>query len=128
MNQLSTQKGFMAISVVILISAAVLIIATTVALVGVGEAQSSLSINKGESNLSLVEGCAEDYLLKIRSNPTYTASAITRPEGTCSIVINSGNPNWDVIISSTDLNFKRKVQLKFTRGLNTITLTSWKEI
>ena len=122
------QHGFIAISTVLLISAAVLVIATTVSLTGIGSAQSSLAVNKGENNLALVEGCADDYLLKIRSNPSFTATNITRPEGTCTVTINSGNPNWNIVISSTDPIYKRKVQVLFIRTATGITVTSWKEI
>lgn len=121
-------RGFMAITTVLIISAVVLLIAITVSLTGVNEGQTSFAVDNGEQNLALVEGCAEDYLLKIRANSSFTASNITRPEGTCSITINVGNPNWDITVSSTNSDYQRKVQVKFTRSSSGITLTSWQEI
>jgi hypothetical protein len=130
------KQGFMAIAVVLLVSSAVLTIATTVALAGIGEAQSSFAINKGESNLSLVEGCADDAMLKARSDSTFgdpvpTTVTITRPEGTCSISVISktgSNPStWTMNVTTNDPNYKRKIQVIFTRGTNSITLISWKE-
>lgn len=127
-SKLSTPRGFMAVTTVLLISSVVLTIATTVSLVGIGEGQSSLAVYRGEGNLGLVEGCVEDYLLKIRSDQGYTGGNITRPEGTCTITINSGDPNWNITVSSTSTAYQRKVQVIFTRSINQITVTSWKEI
>ncbi len=127
-SHLSAPKGFMALSTVLIISAVVLIIASTVALLGIGEGQSSFALVRGETNLSLVEGCAEDYLLKIRANSSFTATNITRPEGTCTITINSGNPNWDITVSSTDTNYDRNIQVTFTRSSSGISIIRWREI
>jgi hypothetical protein len=119
--------GFLAISIVLLISTVVLVIATTVSLVGIGEAQSSYSLNSGESNLALVEGCVDDYLLKIRTDPNYAAADITRPGGgTCKITITSRSPSWDITVS--DSTSQRKIQVIFSRTTDGIQVKSWREI
>lgn len=122
------KKGFIAISTVLVLMSVIIAIVLTITYLAVGEGQSSLAIYLGEDNLNLVEGCAEDYMLKIRSDSSFTGGNITRPEGTCTITINSGNPNWDITISSTNVDYKRKVQVKFVRNPTGITLTSWQEI
>lgn len=121
-------KGYIALSTVLILASVTIAISTTVALLSIGEAQSSLVLNKGEDNLNFVEGCVEDYLLKIRANPAFSGGSVTRPEGTCTITINSGNPNWDIVVTSQTANYQRKIQAKFTRGGSGLTLTSWKEI
>lgn len=131
------QDGFMAVATVILISIVVLTIASTVALGGIGESQSSFAIHTGETNLALVEGCAEDAMLKARLNSTFgnpvgTPVNITRPEGTCVITVLSkvgSNPiTWTMNITTTDTSNQRKIQVIFTRSSSGIELTSWKEI
>lgn len=123
-------KGFVAISVVLILLSAVLLIGSTVTLLSIGEAQSGLVLFKGEDNLAFVEGCIEDVMLKVRSNSTYNGTTILRPEGTCSIVYNAGGPtNWDITVELLPpSSFQRKVQVKFTRNPTGISLTSWKEI
>lgn len=123
------QKGFVAITTVLILSVVVTAIAATITILSIGEAQSGLSLFRGEDNLSFVEGCVEDALMKVRANGSYNGTSITRPEGTCSISYNSGGPtNWDIIVTSQSVTYQRKINVIFVRGGSGITLTSWKEI
>lgn len=121
------QSGFIALSMILIITAVVIGIATSVTFLSIGEAQSGLTQQKGEDTWNFVDGCAEDALEKIHNNASYAGGTITRPEGTCSITINAGNPNWDITVTTTATTYKRTVQIKATRG-TTITITSWQEI
>ncbi len=124
-------KGFVAITTVLILSIVVLAISTTVTLLSIGEAQSSLSLFKGEDNLNFIEGCVEDVMMKIRANSLYSGTAISRPEGTCSITYNPGGNgpiNWDLTVTSQSTSYQRQVKVVFVRNSTGITLTSWKEI
>ncbi|KKR81112.1 MAG: hypothetical protein UU73_C0003G0014 [Candidatus Daviesbacteria bacterium GW2011_GWA1_41_61] len=127
------KRGFAALSTVLILASVVVSIALTVSLLSIGEAQSGLALFKGEDNLSLVEGCVEDVMLKVRADQNYNANGatITRPEGTCLISVNSGlgGPvNWDLTVTSQSLDYQRQVRIIFTRNPTGITLNSWKEI
>lgn len=125
------KKGFIAVVTVLIISVVVLAVAVTVTLLSIGEAQSSLSLFKGEDNLSFVEGCAEDVMLKIRASSTYNGASITRPEGTCLITYNAGGGgpvNWDITVTSQSVDYKRSIRVILTRNPTGIILSSWKEI
>lgn len=125
-------RGFVAMSTVLILGAVVVVIAATVTLLSIGEAQSSLSLYKGEDNLNLVEGCVEDIMLKIRSDSTYSGNSISRPEGTCTITYNPGGNgpvNWDITLSTPSTSaYQRQIEVIFTRNPTGITLTSWREI
>lgn len=123
-------RGFAAISTVLILASVVVAVAATITLLSIGEAQSSLVLSKGEDNLTFVEGCVEDYMLKIRANPTLPGD-IVRPEGTCTVSVNNGQSgpvNWDLIITSQTTSYQRQIEVVFTRNPTGITLTSWKEI
>ncbi|MBI2049367.1 hypothetical protein HYT32_00425 [Candidatus Roizmanbacteria bacterium] len=126
------QKGYIALITVLIVMAVVLTTASTVALLGIGEAQSGFSIFRGEDTLSFVEGCAEDAMLKARVNASYNGGTITRPEGSCAITVVSkiGSPTvtWTINITTADTLYKRTVEIVFERSETGITLTSWKEI
>ena len=122
------QKGFVAVSVVLIIISVILSVGTTVALLSIGEAQSSLVLYKGEDNLNLVEGCVEDVILKVRSNSSLGSGTVSRPEGICTYTVNAGNPNWDITVTSQSTAYQRRIRVQFTRNPTGITLTSWKEI
>lgn len=122
------KNGFVAITTVMILSVVVLAIAASVTYLSIGEAQSSLSLFKGEDNLNFVEGCAEDYLLKIRANASFPGGNITHLGTTCTINIVTGNPDWNIIVSSLDNSYQRKIEIIFTRNTTGIVLNSWREI
>lgn len=123
------QKGFVAVSIVLILISVTIAIASTITYLAIGEAQSGLSLFKGEDNLTLVEGCVEDVMLKIRSDSTYNGTTVIRPEGSCSITYSSGGPvNWDITATSVTTAYQRKIQVQFTRNPTGIVLTNWKEI
>lgn len=120
-------NGYIALTMVLVIVAVVIAVSTTVTLLAVGEGQSALTQQKGEDNWNLVDGCAEDALQKIHDSASYAGGTIARPEGTCNVIVNSGNPNWNITVTTTSTTYKRSVQIVATRG-STITITSWLEI
>jgi hypothetical protein len=121
------EKGYIAILTVLIISAVVITIATTVSLLAIGEAQSSFALFKGEDTLTFVEGCMEDALLKARNNNTYTGGSITRPEGTCTITVSKAGTTWTITATTTNTQYIRTIQSVITRG-NQMAITSWKEL
>lgn len=126
------EKGFIALSTVLVIMSVVVAVVMTVALLSIGEAQSSLAIYLGEDNLAAVEGCVEDVMLKIRADQTYSGTTISRPDGVnCSITYNpggSGPTDWDLTITTNTTSYQRKIRAILTRNPTGITLTSWQEI
>lgn len=132
------QKGYIATLTVLIVMAVVVVSATTVTYLSIGEAQSGFALFKGEDTLTFVEGCAEDALLKARANPSFgdpvgTPVAITRPEGSCAIKVISkvGNPTvtW-TMRAQTDTSttkYNRIIEVVFNRASTGISLISWKE-
>ena len=125
----NSESGYIAISIMLILTAVVLGVIVTVAQLGIGEGQVSLALSRGEDTLHFVEGCTEDALLKIRSNPSYAPGTINRPEGTCAIdfLHTPGDPNWNIEVSTLETTYERKMRVIFVRNATGITLTSWKE-
>ncbi|OGD09894.1 hypothetical protein A2397_06235 [Candidatus Amesbacteria bacterium RIFOXYB1_FULL_44_23] len=120
--------GFATLSMVLIISAVLMVIVVTVSLLSVGEGQSALASELGGNDAYLVDGCVEDLLRKVHDNPSYAGTTITRPEGTCSISYTLSGPiSWNVVVGESGTDFGRRVRVIFTCGQN-ITLTSWVEI
>lgn len=123
------QKGYIATLTVLIVMAVVLTTATTITYLSIGEAQSGFALFKGEDTLTFVEGCTEDALLKASNNLIYNGGTITRPEGTCIIVVDSKvGDTWTMTITTTATTYKRNIQIVFDRLSTGISLTSWKEI
>ncbi len=122
------EKGYVAISIVLILTAVILGIIIAVAGLGIGEGQASLALSKGEDALNFSEGCLNDAILKIRSDYTYSGGIITRPEGTCSISVSQSGLVYTSTASASTTAYRRTVQAVINRGLTTVSLTSWKEL
>ena len=120
-------RGFVAISTVLIISFVVLAASINLSLLGIGEGQASLSLAKGAETWSFVDGCAEDALLKLRNNASYAGGNVTRPEGTCTVSVSQAGSVYTLTVSTNATLYKRTVEIVANRGGN-ITITSWKEI
>ena len=120
-------KGYIALVTVLIISAVVLATASTVSLLAVGEAQTSLALYKGEENLHFVEGCMEDALLKSWASSSYKGGNITRPEGTCIIGVIKKGSQWTITTTSTASAYNRTVQVVFN-GTSGTGMSSWREV
>ena len=122
-----SEDGYVAISIMLILSAVILGIIVTVAQLGIGEGQASLALSKGEDTLNFVEGCTEDALLKIRSNASYAGGTISRPEGTCSVGVVKAESTYTVTVTTTAAQYKRTIQAIVNRSSSGVTLTSWRE-
>lgn len=126
------EKGYIAITTVLIVMSVALATASTVALFAIGEAQSGLALFKGEDTLSFVEGCTEDALLKIRTNPSLSGTfTIGRSpgEGTCSVtIVSKVIDTWTVDVTTQATLYRKTIRVIFDRLPSGITLTSWKEI
>lgn len=124
---MKNKKGYIAITSILVILAVVLTIGTTVSLLSVNNIQASLTDQKGEEALALVEGCAEDALLRLNNNNSIPVS-ILLPEGNCNItnISNVGN-DWTFTVSATILNYSKSLQISATRS-NSVQITGWLEI
>lgn len=118
------QKGFIALSSILLISFIAVSLSVVVTLLSVGASQSALAQTNGEQTLFFVHGCAEDALIKAWGDINYTGSNITRPEGTCTVSVSKVGTVWTMTISTTDTNYTKTARITFNRG-STITVTSW---
>lgn len=124
---MKSKKGYIAITSILVILAVVLTVGTTVSLVSVNNIQASLTDQKGEEALAIVEGCAEDALLRLNNNNSIPVS-ISLPEGNCNItnISNVGN-DWTFTVSATILNYSKSLQISATRS-NSVQVTKWLEI
>ncbi|MEK7067871.1 MAG: hypothetical protein AAB956_02640 [Patescibacteria group bacterium] len=128
MKIFNSNKGFIATSTVLVLMVVAISIMITVTLLGIGGAQGSLALTKGETTLGLVEGCVETALLNVKNSASYSGGNITLTEGTCTATVNSVVGNvWTITVSTAATDYKRTIRVVFTRSTS-ILLTSWQEI
>lgn len=137
---MKNSKGYIALSTVLIILVVIIAIVLTTTYTALNEAQSGLALYLGDENLAEVEGCAEEAMLKARTNPAFgdpveTPVNIPRPspEAACVVtvvskIVNGSGFDWDMNVSVNTTIHKRTVNVDFTRSPTGITLTSWREI
>ncbi|MBI2031893.1 MAG: hypothetical protein HYT08_04745 [Candidatus Levybacteria bacterium] len=119
------QKGYLAISSIIIITAVVFVIAVTVSYLSIGEGQTALSLTKAEQKLNLQDSCAEELLLRLRSNTNPVA--VNLPEGDCNILWSSdGAGNYTIYINSFGSTYGKYFTILANRDYS-VTVTSWQQ-
>ena len=119
------QKGYLAISSILIISAVVLAITVSVSYLSIGEGQTALSMTKAEQRLAFQDSCIEDILLKLRSNTNPVAGSM--PEGNCNIFWNQdGLGNYTFTILSPDSTYMKQFTVNANRDYS-VSVTSWQQ-
>lgn len=125
----SGKFGYIAFSTFLILSMVTLLVASTLALIAIFQAQQSLARNKGAAALALSEGCAADALLSSFYDPNYAGGTKTPPEGTCLITVSKTGNNWIITSTATiDNRYTRRVRVNILRSTDQIQILSWKEI
>jgi len=120
-------KGYIAITSVLMIAAVAIVVVVTITLSSISEGQVSLSGQRREATIDLVESCIEDALYSINTTNSL-GSSITLPIGTCSVTINSHvGANWTFTVSGTLNGYTKSIQITTVRS-TTMTPMTWKEL
>jgi len=119
-------KGFIAISSVLIILTVVTAMSLSVTMLSVGEGQGSFAQTKGRTNLSFIDSCVNDALLKLWASSTYTGGNVTYPTGTCVITVLESGGVYTITVTTNDTTYKKTVTLTATRT-TTVNITSYIE-
>lgn len=111
-------KGFIAISSVLIILSVITALSLSVSILAIGEGQGSLAQTKGRENLSFIDTCVNDALLKLWDSGTYTGGDITYPNGTCNISVNESGGVYTIVVTSNNTAYKKTVTVTATRTSN----------
>lgn len=121
------QKGQALISLLFIVLIGFTVITMAVILLYVNSQSASIT-EQGTYAYNIAESGAEEGLLRMLRNPSYTGTQIGQPlsvsSGSADIVVNNGT------ITSTGKynNAVRKVQVQTVYNNGVLTITSWKEI
>lgn len=113
---------------VIILAVGILIVSTT-ALVGIDDLEIGFSQEAGSQAILAAESCAEEAMLRLSRNNSYTGGSLMVGESSCIIAVTGtscGSCTIDVV--STRDNFTRNVQVGVTVSGSSIDITSWEEV
>ena len=124
------KHGYIAISSLLVIAVVTLAIGLSVTLLGVNEADSSLSVTKSIEANTIAQSCIEEAFLRLRDNASYTGGSLTVGNGSCTITVAGSGINRTITTVGTLVgppSYVKRIQAIAKRSGNTINLVSWQE-
>ncbi|GIK84228.1 MAG: hypothetical protein BroJett025_08500 [Patescibacteria group bacterium] len=127
MKSYNTQQSGMALVTVLIFSAiAMVVIVTSISLTTI-TSQSSRTFLQGQRALHVAESGAENALMRLIRDPTYTQEELTIDDGTARIVVSGTSPRI-VTVTGEVGNSVRQVEVQVSDQNGIMTVTSWKEL
>lgn len=120
------QKGQTLVTLLVF-SVVALTVATSAVAIMLNVAQATNRIEGNITAVQVAESGAENALLRLLRNPSYTGETLPVGDGTAAITVSGTNPKIITVVGTLDSHTKTvEVIVTFTNGI--MTVTSWKEI
>lgn len=109
-------SGYIALTTMLIVTAVVVAIATTVTYLSIDEGQMSLAQLHSEQVRGMVEGCAADALLQLNKTETLP-STITHPQGSCTISgVTQNADQWQFTVTGTRASHQARLSITAQRA------------
>ena len=124
------KNGYIALISVLIISAIVVLIATSASLVSISESDMSLEENQAWETFYLATACAEEALQQIRDSTEFSGSRdFPLGSGTCSYTVTKLTEQNRIVTASGSLgNIMRKIKITLDKITPDINITSWQQV
>lgn len=121
------EPGFIALITVLIILAVALIVSLSANLLSINEAQMSLSKNQSSEAYYLANLCAEEALMRLKEDESYSGDeTITIEGGSCHILPIEGN--WTVKVLSNFQSQIKKIKIVIEQINPEMTINSWEQV
>ena len=84
---MKNQRGYIALTAILIILAATLGIAITANLLSIDQNRFTLSASEGVGAIGLADGCLNEGLLRVKRNAAYTGGSLNAGDGSCTITV-----------------------------------------
>ena len=130
-NKINLQSGFAALLTIVIVSSAVLIMAYSASLLGLGELELGYTSQKGDEAFAIADGCMEETFRRLRLDSGYSGDSHTTKNGSCIISVGaSGSDRIITITASTTDSYNKKIEaiiMLSADNIPVITVSSWEE-
>lgn len=127
-----TEKGFIALITVLVITAIAVGVSTSSALSGVSASQLVIKQVRSAQALSLADACGEEALLRLKNNFNYAAglreTVSFGTEGSCDIVSVIGVVEKEIRAEASADNEIRRIKIFATKPGSSLVIDSWQEV
>jgi hypothetical protein len=123
-----TKRGYVAISIVLILMAVTLGISMTLSFLSSGNSKTAESMRKGEQALFNSESCLEEGLLRFKRDLSYEGGTVAFPSGECHISLKeeSGIYTFQVYFSGEE-NYWRGIEAQAETADGLLKMTHWNE-
>ena len=127
MKKYTRSNGYVALLTVIILSAVVTVIATSLVLLGLGHSRTALSEVQSASAKVAADSCAEEALKQVRLVASYTGNGnLTLLNSTCMYSV-TANATSSVTATGVSGNTTRRVIIDIQSRTPSIVMTKWQE-
>jgi len=125
------EQGYIALISVIIISALIVIIASSANLISISESSMGLKERQSWEAFYLANACGEEALIKLKESLKYKGNeTFVFDNGSCEIsgATGGGNTNRRIIASGSAYNMVRKIKIEINQVNPEMDIESWLEI
>lgn len=121
------ERGMAALLIVLVFSAAALLIAWSATILGIGEVSMGYTVQKGQQSLFFANGCVEESLRQLQMNENWSGGTLNLSDGSCIISVTPSGNNRSISVSALSDNFNKKFLVSTMVSSSVVTVNSWQE-
>lgn len=112
---------------VVVVSAAALLMAIGAARLGLGELEMGYIAQKADETFYLADGCADEALERLRKDANYSGGVLNLGAGSCIINIAANGNDRTITVSAAIGEFNKKLQVSATLNETAVIINTWSE-
>lgn len=120
------QGGYLAVTLLVFVVASIIIITASVSM-SIANLQAVSAYEEGTEAYTVAEAGAENALLRLLRDPSYSGETLTVGTGTSTITVSGTNPQTIRSVGVVGTK-KRTLQVVVDRTNGLISITSWNEV
>lgn len=120
--------GFAALTVVIIMMVVISIFAISANRSALGELINVAAKYQSQNSFYRSDACAEEALLRLRSDAGYNGGTIVLPEGSCEIAVAPNGAIRTITVNASYRNSYRSTKTEALTGAQSIVLQAWSEV
>jgi hypothetical protein len=124
---LSSRRGMIILTLVIVTTGMMIIIALALAFSSLNASESSLYQGYSSRVFFNIDGCAEEGLAKLNRDNNYSGETMTLESTVCTITLGGTDPTRIINVTATNGDYTRTLQINVTI-FPTFTINSWQEL
>ncbi len=127
-HKIQQEKGIATLLIIVIIGAAVLIMAFSSSILGLGDLNMAYTAQKGKEAFYIADGCVEEALRRLKIDSLYTGDSLNLGSGSCIISIESAGDSRDILIIGEVDDYQKRLEINATISNGIISINSWEEI